>query len=289
MCARYGDATHSDRACVLGKSIDVAYCPTWVIVNADANGYYRSKYDPALATALLDPSSAIAKQAKPTSVERRMIVADIAAMVRRDEVPIERALALVAKLIHDRDPKVAAGADFVSLHGAALPDDLFAAVKQWSIATYGPLARQLGWQRAKGDSDDVERLRAAVLDHVAFHDPAVRAQAEKLADKWLADRRGLPDDLVELALAAAAFKGTAAQFERASSPPQRPRRIKTSAFACSGRSAASPIQHWRRAHARSSSAPTSIPATRSSCSRPSSRGATRAKRRGRGSSSTSTR
>ncbi|HET9992693.1 MAG TPA: M1 family metallopeptidase, partial [Kofleriaceae bacterium] len=214
VCVRYGDASHSDRACVLGKPIDVAYCPTWFIANADAIGYYRSKYDPALATALLDPTSAIARQAKPTSAERRMIVADLAAMVRRDELPIERALSLVAKLIHDRDPKVAAGADFVPLHTGGLPDDLFAAVRRWSVATFGPLAHQLGWQRAKGDSDDVERLRVAVLDHVAFHDPATRAQAEKLADKWLEDRTGLPDDLVDLALSAAAFKGTAARFDK---------------------------------------------------------------------------
>jgi len=213
VCVRYGDATHSDRACVLGKPIDIAYCPTWVIANADANSYYRAKYDPALASALLDPSSAIAKQAKPTSEERRMILADLAAMVRRDELPIERALPLVAKLIRDRDPKVAANADFVPLHTNALPDDLHATVVKWSLATFGPSAHQLGWQRAKGDSDDVERLRSTVLGHVAYHDPAVRAQAEKLADQWLANRKGLPDDLVGLALGAAAYKGSAARFD----------------------------------------------------------------------------
>jgi hypothetical protein len=135
-------------------------------------------------------------------------------MVRRDELPIERALPLVAKLIRDRDPKVAAAADFVPLHTNALPDALYAAVVKWSLATFGPTARQLGWQRAKGDSDDVHRLRFVALGHVAFRDPATRAQAEKLADQWLADRKGLPDDLVDLALGAAAFKGTGARFDK---------------------------------------------------------------------------
>jgi aminopeptidase N len=214
VCARFGDAKHSDRACTLGPPIAVAYCPTWIIPNADANGYYRSHMDVAMATALLDPPSALAHQAKPSSAERRMIAADLAAMVTRAELPIDRALPLVARLVHDPDPKLAAEANFVRIHTAGVSDELYAAITRWHVATFGPLARSLGWQRKKGDSDDRETLRRAALSHVAYWDPATRAQAEKLADKWMTDHAALPDDLVDLALSAAAFKGDAARFDR---------------------------------------------------------------------------
>ncbi|MEO6776108.1 MAG: M1 family metallopeptidase [Kofleriaceae bacterium] len=214
VCARFGDAHHADRACTLGAPIAVAYCPTWIVPNAGATGYYRSRMDLAMATALLDPHSALAHQAKPTSAERGMITADLAAMVKRGELPIDQALPLVAKLVRDPDPRLAREADFVNLHTGGLPDDLYAAVQRWQIATFAPLAHSLGWHRAKGDSDDREKLRSTALAHVVYFDPASRAQAEKLADQWMADRGALPDDLVDLALSAAAFKGDAARYER---------------------------------------------------------------------------
>ncbi|HEY6040000.1 MAG TPA: ERAP1-like C-terminal domain-containing protein [Kofleriaceae bacterium] len=93
-------------------------------------------------------------------------------------------------------------------------DDLYTAITRWHVATFGALARSLGWQRAKGDSDDRETLRRTALGNVAYWDPATRAQAEKLADKWLGDHAALPDDLVDLALYAAAFKGDAARYGR---------------------------------------------------------------------------
>jgi hypothetical protein len=82
------------------------------------------------------------------------------------------------------------------------------------VTTYKPIARELGWQRAKADSDDRERQRVNALVHVAYFDPTIRAQGEKLADRWLVDRSGLPDDLVPIALAAAAHAGDAARFDR---------------------------------------------------------------------------
>jgi len=214
VCARFGDASHADRACTTGAPITVAYCPTWILPNAGAYGYYRSRLDPAMAISLLDPTSTIAKRARPESAERRMLVEDLAAMVARGELPVDRALGLVAKLVRDPDPRLAARANFVDLHTAGLPDELDQRIRAWQVATFGPLARELGWQRAKTDSDDRQLLRTIALATVASFDPVIRAQAEKLADRWIADRSGLADDLVPVALAAAAYKGDAARFDR---------------------------------------------------------------------------
>ena len=215
VCVRFGDATHADRACTLGPPIAVAYCPTWIIPNADANGYYRSHLDVAMATALLDPQSALAKQAKPTSAERRMIAADLAAMVERAELPIDRALpsSRSSSTIPIRSSRPRRTSS--TLHTAGLPDELYAAVTRWHVATFGSaralarLATREGRQRRSRDA--APRPRSATS---RTGDPATRAQAEKLADKWLTDHAAIPDDLVDLALSAAAFKGDAARFDR---------------------------------------------------------------------------
>ena len=223
VCVRYGDAKHSASACSTGAAIPVAFCPTWILPNAGGYGYYRSHVDFESAVALLKPG-AIANVAKPTAPEKQMLIADLAAMVKRDELPIDRALPLVAVLVQDRDPAFAVAADEVApLQSAGFDEPLYKASRAWSVKVYAALANRLGWHRRAGDSDDLQRLRVAALRHVAFWDPATRKEAEKLADRWTTDRTGLDDDLVGTALAAAAYKGDAMRFDRYLAIAKRPR------------------------------------------------------------------
>ncbi|MEO8846209.1 MAG: M1 family metallopeptidase [Kofleriaceae bacterium] len=215
VCVRYGDARHSDSACSTGAPIPTAYCPTWIISNAGAYGYYRSAIDPAIAKALLTPASPIAKIAKPTRAEKLMLIADLGAMVKRGQLPLDQALPLVPLLVADADPKVAQDA-----YGAApyprggIDDVLFQRARAWSVAMFSPLARKLGWQRAKTDSIERHQLRIMAMRIAGSFDPALHAQAVKLVDHWLTDRSGLDDDLVEPALAAVARDGDVALFDR---------------------------------------------------------------------------
>jgi len=224
VCLRYGDAGASRQDCMVLTTAraafelaawDPASCPTWLVTNADATGYYRSTVDPAAARALLSSSSAIARIARPTPAERMMLVEDLRAAVDRDELGLDQLLALIPMIAGDRDAKVAASAiDAAALPTAGLDDAMFAAAQRWFLRTFRARAQELGWQRGAGDSEELHELRRAVVPAVALADPALAAEATRLADRWLADRAGIPDDLAGPALEVAAHRGDAARFAR---------------------------------------------------------------------------
>jgi len=212
VCVRYGDGKHSERACGTSE-IETKFCPTWVIANADANGYYRSVVDPKLT-----------RNAPMTVPEKMMSFVDVVASVGRGEATIDAELRAEPAMLADKDPRIGRWAMNASdAHSYAMDDALYQAFRAWVARTIGPTARTLGWKRAAGDSDDREKLRNASLRTVAPFDAALRAQAEKLADKWLADRTGISDDLVDTALAAAAHGNDPARFERVLAAAKSPR------------------------------------------------------------------
>lgn len=229
VCIRYGDATASFRQCTLlstataalelaarpGADRPPARCPSWMIVNADAAGYYRSTVDPAVARALMTPGSAIARVARPTPAERMMLVEDLRAAVARDELALDRLLELAPLIAADPDDKVAstavAAAD-LPLRG--LDDALYRAGRAWYRRVFLARARRLGWHRGANDSEELHELRQRIVPLVAQDDPALTAEATRLADRWLANRTGIDDDLAGAALAIAARHGDASRFDR---------------------------------------------------------------------------
>ncbi|HEX3482890.1 MAG TPA: M1 family metallopeptidase [Kofleriaceae bacterium] len=225
VCIRSGTAAASFRDCVtlstatasfaLGAAGEARGCPSWLMLNADGVGYYRSGVDPAMARALLTPSTAIARTAAPTPAERMMLVEDLRAAVARGELAIDRLLDLVPVIAADPDPKVARSAvDAAAIPFAGLDDAMERAARAWESRAFAARARQLGWQRGAHDSEELHELRQAIVPRVARHDPALTAEATRLADRWLADRTGIADDLAASALAVAARHGDAARFDR---------------------------------------------------------------------------
>jgi len=228
VCLRYGDASSSYRQCIplatATASVELdggkpgahpVSCPTWLVANADAVGYYRSAVDPAMASALLTPSSAIARAAKPTPTERIMLVEDLRAAVARDDLEIDKLLALVPVIAADPDDKVARSApSAASIPIRGLDDAMFAAARRWTLKALGPRARQLGWHRGANDSEERQELRQILVSMVATDDPGLTAEATKLADRWLVDRTILDNDIAFDALATAAHHGDAARFDR---------------------------------------------------------------------------
>jgi hypothetical protein len=198
-----------------GGGAGAGTCPTWLVLNAEATGYYRSVVDPAMAKALLTPASPIARAAKPTAAEKMMLVADLHAMVERDELSIDKVLELVPIVAADPDERFARWA-FVAagFRGDALDDALYEKAQRYRLKTFGPAARRLGWVRGKDDSDERHELRRAFVPVVADLDPAIGKQAEALAERWLAEHKGIEDDLVNEVLVAAAIRGDRARFDK---------------------------------------------------------------------------
>jgi alanyl aminopeptidase len=228
VCVRYGDARSGERQCyrVSGPAVVVELggprtgearrgCPTWVILNADAIGYYRSTVDPEMVRALFTPGSPVARAAQPTPAERMMLIEDLRAAVDRDELGLDKLLELVPLIAADPDDKVArSGLAAATLPMTGLDDAMYRAARRWSYRAFGARARQLGWRRGDGDSEERHELRRLLVPLVAAEDPALTAEAEKLADRWLASRTGVADDLAFEVLAVAAHHGDAARFER---------------------------------------------------------------------------
>ncbi|NVB79488.1 MAG: M1 family peptidase [Kofleriaceae bacterium] len=221
VCVRYGDK-QAARTCMLLDRPDaelaldgVKTCPTWWLLNADANGYYRSSADPAIAKALLTPTSAIAKVAKPTTAEKSMLIADLRAMVDRDELAFDQLLALTPLIAADPDEKTAIAAfEAASFRTDVLDDALYAKARKFVVRTFGPTARKLGWARARTDSDERHQLRRAFVPAVADKDPTLAKQAATLADRWLRDRTGVDDEMVDAVLRTAARDGNQARFDK---------------------------------------------------------------------------
>jgi hypothetical protein len=233
VCVRYGDARTSLHQCTLieaaettvplapdppadpGQPGPVLGCPSWVIENADAIGYYRSKVDPAIARQLLTAGSPIARIARPTPAERIMLIEDLRAAVARGELPIDQLLALVPVIAADPDDKVAQNAvRAADIPMAGLDEPTYQAARQWVYRALRGRARELGWQRGPRDSDERELLRHEFVPLIADDDPALATEAARRADRWLVDTTGLPDDLVSAALMVAAHHGDAARFDR---------------------------------------------------------------------------
>jgi aminopeptidase N len=246
VCARFGTPAGGGRACAMldGPTGELALedasapgraagCPTWVLLNGGATGYYRSVVDPAMARALLTPSSPIARAAKPTAAEKMMLIADLAAMVERDELALDKLLELVPVVAADPDDKVAMWALTASrFRMDVLDDTLYPKAKRYFLRTFGPAARRLGWTRGKDDSDERHELRRALVPSIADQDAALEKQGTALADRWIAERKGpraaeprssrmtgespkgLDDDLVRPALATAARRGDQARFDK---------------------------------------------------------------------------
>jgi aminopeptidase N len=223
VCVRYGGPYgdgQARRACTQldGAEGELALeggCPTWVLPNADAAGYYRSVVDPAVARALLTPGSPAARAAKPNAGEKMMLLADLSAMAARDELALDKLLELVPLVAGDPDEKFALWAfRAASFRGDALDDALYEKVKRYYLRTFGPAARRLGWARGKDDSDERHDLRRSLVPLIADQDAALAKQAAALAERWLAERKGLPADLVGGALVTYATRGDRARFDR---------------------------------------------------------------------------
>jgi aminopeptidase N len=229
VCLRYGDAKSSHKECFSlttatasfelgakpGGGSDARSCPSWMILNGDAVGYYRSTVDVAMARGLLTANSPTARSARPTPVERMMLVEDLRAAVVRDELALDKLLSLVPVVAADPDDKVARSA----LAAADLPlrgldDTMYRAARAWYQKAFGARAKRLGWHRGAKDSEELHDLRQAIVPLVAQEDPALSAEATRLADRWLADRTGITDDLAGAALVVAAYRGDAARFDR---------------------------------------------------------------------------
>jgi len=203
-CVRYGGAPQcSDIQNGASRiKLDAPACPAWLAANAGGRSYYVPRYESALGGKLR-------AQAAELSVDE-MVSATIDARVLAESglVPLGEALAWGdAAVAHPYYVARLEGIDLLhDLRDTWLSEAEAAAKRDIIARRVRPLAAELGWKEASGDSEDLRELRARLLPYAAEteDDGSLRAQARTLAVAWLANREAVPASMTRAVLDTAA-------------------------------------------------------------------------------------
>lgn len=186
-------------------------CPTWLMPNAGAAGYYRFSLSPEdtkrLMTAGFDALSPI---------ERISVAANLDASFRAGAEPAA-VFGSFPVLASDPDRATAeAPTGLLWLANEHLIDDAHRpALQAYTAELYGARLSKLGWEPSAAEDGETALLRRAVVDALATlaRDPAVRAELLRRARRYAgldgkaADGEALAPDLVDVGLRVAIEEG----------------------------------------------------------------------------------
>jgi cytosol alanyl aminopeptidase len=184
--------------------LETVGCPEWVDGNLGGRGYYRLDYAADLGSKLLARSA----RAHATDLPGRIsALLNARALVDAGRRPIGDLLRLLPVVAQERDPHLLDVA-------AALATSIEPYVTSEQRASYGRFlasafarhAREMGWKGRPSESPQASRLRPRLLELAAVEgkDPALIAQARRLAEGYLANPTTLDPRSATVALTAAA-------------------------------------------------------------------------------------
>ncbi len=215
VCARAGDPG-TPKVCTLltqpsGELALPGGCPARVLANA-GSGYYRVLYAGSLLGKVLADNGK-----HLTASERVTTLSDVAAHARSGDVPMATALALVPAFANDPDRPVVEAIQRI----AAAPRDLLVTdamrprYRRLVSEVFGARARALGWKGKPGEDEDTQLLRETLVPFAASEgdEPALVADAMRLAKGWLKDRSGVDVQMAPAVLAVAARHGDMELFQ----------------------------------------------------------------------------
>jgi alanyl aminopeptidase len=180
---------------------DAKTCPAWVNPNANGVGYYRVAYKGDMLQKLLK------NRALPIH-ERTSVLGDALALVRAGKMEEGELLGYVPGLVQEGNRHLIGMTIGLvgGLEDKLVPPDLEPNYKRFVSKTYAARANQLGWKPKANEDDSTRLLRPGMAVLVARTDASspLVAEAKKLADAWLADKKAIDHDLVGNVLAVAA-------------------------------------------------------------------------------------
>jgi aminopeptidase N len=188
-------------------------CPSWLMANRDAKGYYRVFYkDSAELTRL----AAVAEK-DLTVPERTAFVEDLWAMVRAGKEPVGIFLNVARELRPEHNRFVV---EFLASHmdmiGRSLvPEQNQKEYRELVRQQFEPLAKEVGWNANANDNDEQKALRASLLGILgSAGDPEAVAAAQKIAQSYIKDPGSVEGTIIGPALAVAAENGDAALYDQ---------------------------------------------------------------------------
>jgi aminopeptidase N len=195
------------------QALPAAGCASWVFVNANASGYYRTHYDAELMKKL----SAVAASALSTA-ERLSLLNDEAALMGAGQESAANYLDLVTSLREDNERAILEGIGpaLAEIHDYYLNQADKAAFAAWVRSTFGPQLEKFGWSPKPGETDDQRAARALLVQIVGElgEDPAVISEAGKVAKQYVTDPTSVDGSLAHTALRVSAMGNDAGLFEQ---------------------------------------------------------------------------
>jgi alanyl aminopeptidase len=187
-------------------------CPAWLLANDGEGGYYRVLYRGDLLEHVLWDRNRL------TIAERVGLLGDISALIDTGGLTPAKALAFVEPFSQDSDWRVVAEAMNATgiLRSPVVPDELLANAARFLRKMFGERARQLGWTATPGQIEDQGALRRQLVALVARdgEDPELIAEAEKLARRWIDDRKAVDPTMAGAVMYVAAAHGDQALFDK---------------------------------------------------------------------------
>ena len=186
-------------------------CPRWLHPDAEESGYYRFALPPAQSSALF----AAARALDPRS--RMGLIDNSWALVQSGDLGVDALLDLLSSLRRERHRMVieqmVAALDAISR--SLVDDPSRPAFRRYVSSLLLPLAKELGWEPRKGDSDEQRLLRKSLLGALSTlaEDPWITAEAEKRASLYLRDSRLVDADVAAIALHASTRRAGDKRFE----------------------------------------------------------------------------
>jgi alanyl aminopeptidase len=186
--------------------LEAAGCPAWVDGNAGGRGYYRVRYARDLGTKLL-------KAGAIDAVSRAAALYNMRALVDAGHQPMSSMLAVMPDISRDKNPELVE----VALELAAsieryVETPQYAAYRRFLGRSFAAPARAAGWKPKKGESATTATMRPRLLTvaGVMAQDPALIADAKKLAAAYLKAPDSLDPELATVVLATATHGGDTA-------------------------------------------------------------------------------
>jgi len=210
VCARYASGDASRTACTLlaerEGSLDLGSgCPAFVFANAGGRGYYVPAYSPGMLARLARHRGAL------TPSEYASVLYDLRPLVRAGAVSSAAAFDWIRAGARSSDRHVMLAAIELAtfVRDELVPDESRQRFADFVRREFGPRARALGFVPRRGERDDDQLLRRSLLGFVGPEDPALAAEARRLARAWIVDRNAIDAGLADAVLLVAARTGDA--------------------------------------------------------------------------------
>jgi alanyl aminopeptidase len=217
VCIRYQAASGPQRECFLldtesaeFKLSNAASCPSWLSANDNATGYYRTAYADDLLPKVLDHAPSL------EPAEQKSLLADLSASAHSGHAKISAALQVAQPFASSQERQVSGEARSV-VGGVRnlVPTAMLPNYARYVHKLFGEQAAGLGWTAKPGDDAETRLLRTGLVPFVARqgNDTALQAEARRLAQGWLKDRKGVDPDMLPSVLATAAAFGDQSVFD----------------------------------------------------------------------------